>query len=247
MSKILYFDTENFPMLAHVWGLYEQNVINVVRPGYEMCFGAKWLDEKKVHCYALPDFPETYALDQRDDSALMKKLWEFLDEADIVIAHNGDKFDIKKVYARFIELGLPPPSPFISIDTLKIAKKYFKFDSNSLKSLAKAFGVQQKRETGGFDLWKNCDEGSLEDRLKWYRKMKYYCAGDIITGEAVYLKMRPFHVTHPHTGISGELSCPNCGSKNVIKRGGRRLASGGVRKQMSCNDCGAWRPYSIAK
>jgi hypothetical protein len=44
-----------------------------------------------------------------------------MDEADIICAHNGDAFDIKKINSRLITNGFKPPSPFKTIDTLKAA------------------------------------------------------------------------------------------------------------------------------
>jgi len=47
--KIILFDIETSPILAYVWGLYEQNVLNVVRPSYLLCFGWKELGKKELH------------------------------------------------------------------------------------------------------------------------------------------------------------------------------------------------------
>ena len=52
------------------------------------------------HCHL--DFPE-YQKDKTDDKALMRKLWDLMDEADIVIGHNCDSFDIKKINSRFFD------------------------------------------------------------------------------------------------------------------------------------------------
>ena len=80
----------------------------------------------------------------------------------------GDEFDIKKANARFIYHGLKPTKFYLSIDTKKVAKKYFKFDSNSLSSLGEYLGLGEKVDTGGYSLWKGC---LLGDPASW-KKMK---------------------------------------------------------------------------
>ena len=72
------------------------------------------------------------------------------DEADVVIAHNGDKFDMRKANARFGHYE--PPMPVQQVDTLKVARKYFKFESNKLGDLGEHLGLGNKEVTGGFAL-----------------------------------------------------------------------------------------------
>ena len=65
----------------------------------------------------------------RDDKRVLQSIWKLLDEADIVIGHNGDRFDLRKLNARFIDNDINPPSPFRTIDTLKVARREFAFVS----------------------------------------------------------------------------------------------------------------------
>lgn len=147
-SKILLFDIETAPIVGYTWGLWEQNVIDTKEEWYMLTFSYKWLGEKTTHVLSLPDLP-TYKLDPKNDCELVAKLWELFDEADVVIAHNGDAFDIKKANIRFIKHGFTPPTPYKSIDTKKVAKSVFKFDSNKLDNLGKFLGLGEKLETGG--------------------------------------------------------------------------------------------------
>ena len=73
-----------------------------------LSFAWKWADEKKVHCKALCDYPG-YAKNKTDDTPLIKDLWKLFDEADILIAHNGDRFDRRKANSRFLG-GRPLPT-----------------------------------------------------------------------------------------------------------------------------------------
>lgn len=235
-QKILLFDIETAPNLSYVWGQYEQNVIAHEKEWYVLCWVAKWLGDKKFITSALPDFRD-YKIDRENDFKVVKELWHLLDEAEIVIAHNGDRFDIKKMNARFAYYGLNPPSPYKTIDTYKVAKKYFSFNSNSLNDLGSHLQLGAKISTGGFSLWKGCMSGDI----KSWRKMINYNKQDVLLLEKVYLELRKWITNHPSVSIfeEKEHNCPTCGSDRIQKRGF------GVTKiskyqRFQCQECGSW-------
>ena len=238
--KILLFDIENSPNSAYVWGLWEQTISNdmVQNPWYMLCWSAKWLGEKKIYSSALVDFPKDYKKDPENDKNVLQALWKLLDEADVVIAHNAVKFDVRKSNARFIMNGITPPSPYKIVDTLQAARRYFFFTSNKLNNLGQYLGVGEKVETGGFKLWQECMRGNK----KAWKKMVRYCKNDVVLLEKIYLKLRPYISNHPNVGVyinSDDLICPKCGSKDVRKEG---FVYTNVCKyqQFSCKTCGGW-------
>lgn len=234
--RILLFDIETMANLVYVWGKYEQDVIAYKRHWYMLSFAYKWLGEKTTYCLSLPDFP-AYKKDKIDDSQLVKALWDLFNEADVVIAHNGNSFDVKKVNARFIKHKLPPPSPYQQIDTKLVAKKYLKMDSNKLDDIGDYFNIGRKINTGGFELWLGCE---ANDKNAW-KKMCDYNIQDVILLEKVYLAMLPYMTNHPNLAVMvGERSvCPNCLSKNVIKDGTYPTATMRYQK-WKCKDCLSW-------
>jgi len=241
--RILLFDIETSPLVATTWGFWETNVLWVVKDWHILCFCAKWLDEKKIISHALPDFKLFKKADD-DDKEVVLKLWKLLNEADIVIAHNGDKFDIRKANVRFLAHGLPPPSPYKKIDTLKIARQHFKFDSNKLDELGRFLGLGRKIVHTGIGLWKRCMEGDL---LAW-KTMVRYNKQDVRLLEEVYLVLRSWMPLHPNVNIlDGKWGCPVCGSDKLQKRG---YSTTRVSKfqRYHCQDCGAWsRGKPVAK
>lgn len=238
--KILLYDIETMANLAYVWGKYEQDVVAFEKEWYMLCFAYKWLGEKKTHVVSLPDF-KSYKKDKTDDKELVTELWKLFNEADIIIAHNGNSFDQKKSQARFIANGLPRPSPYKQIDTKLVAKRSFSFNSNKLDDLGKLLGCGQKLKTGGFDLWLGCASG---DKKAW-KLMTDYNKQDVILLEQVYLKLRGWDSQHPNVSLLKEntCGCPNCGSFNSQKRG-YNISKGKnsiIKKQRyMCTDCGAW-------
>lgn len=234
--RILLFDIETAPNVSYTWGKYDQNVIEFKQEWYIMSFAYKWLDEDKVVCHALPEY-KSYKKDREDDKELVKELHKLFNEADMVIAHNGDEFDIKKANARFIYHGLNPPAPYKTVDTKKIAKNNFKFNSNSLTDLGQHLGLGEKLPTGGFSLWKGCMSG---DKKSWDTMIKYN-KQDVKLLEQVYLKLRPWHKTHPNLGHFAEEkhSCPKCGSTHLQSRGLSKTLSS-IYRRFQCQGCGAW-------
>lgn len=214
--KVLLYDIETMANLAYVWGKYEQDVVAYEKEWYMLTFAYKWLEEDRTYVKSLPDY-KTWKKDRQNDKELIEDLWKLFDEADIVIAHNGNSFDQKKSNARFIFHGLPPPSPYKQIDTKLVAKRYFNFNSNKLDDLGNYLGIGRKINTGGFDLWLGCASG---DKTSW-KKMCDYNKQDVVLLEEVYLKLRGWDNQHPSVSrISGtKTNCPNCDSDKYKKRG----------------------------
>ena len=81
--------------------------MSVTNPWYMLSFAINGMGEDKIHCHALPDYP-LFKRDKENDKHLIEDLHALFDEADVLIAHNGDRFDIRKSNARFIMQGLKP-------------------------------------------------------------------------------------------------------------------------------------------
>lgn len=232
--KVLLIDIETFPIQGYVWQLWDANVLRVVEPTTICAFSAKWLGGKQT-TRALPDYPG-YRPGRRNDRALVRDLWNFLDAADIVVAHNGDRFDIKKTNSRFLVHKLKPPSPYRTVDTLTEAHKIASYDSNKLNELGKILGLGEKVKTGGADLWFDCMAG---DEKAW-RRMKRYNAKDVILLERLYKAMLPWMKNHPNVANGlGPNFCPACGSPKLQARG---TAWNKTTKyhRFQCQDCGRW-------
>lgn len=228
--KILYYDIETTPLISYTWDRYlDGPVIGVKQDWQLLCISWKWEGEK-VQVKGRIDYKD------KSDKTLTSLLWDLLNEADIVITHNGDSFDNKKAAAKFIEHGLIPPADYSSIDTCKAAKRFFKFSSNRLNELGVLLGLGKKVETGGFSLWLDCIAGIP----KAWALMKKYNKQDVLLLEKVYKKLRPYITNHPNLAhISGKPSaCPTCQSTNLQSNGVRRTKTLSYTRYR-CMDCGS--------
>lgn len=233
--RILIFDIETAPVLGYVWQPWKTNLIDIKEDWYLLSFAYKWLGEEHTHYLQKSRFPA-------DDYVLTKSLHMLLDEADIVIAHNLDKFDLRKANARFLYHGLPPVSPIMQIDTLKEAKRYFHNTYNSLNGLGELLQVGAKKQHVGFPLWLGCMEGDS----KMWDMMEEYNREDVELLERVYLKLRPYMGTpgkkgHPNLGFwnPGEATCPKCGGTELTKRGKHRTTVSEFQTYQ-CKQCGGY-------
>lgn len=240
--KVLIWDLESSPNLSYTWGVWEQNVIKVKEHRQVICVGWKWLHEKKIHCKALPDFVG-YKKNPKDNSKLVKHFYDVLCTADISIAHNGIKFDDKMMNVEFIKHGLKPPPPRKSLDTLRVSRSTFGFNSHRLNDIGEFLGIGKKVPNPGFAMWLGC----LNGEKKSWDLMKRYCKGDIILLQNWYLACRPWMKNHPDlTNYTGDWACPTCESSNVQLRGSVYLKSG-AKQRYQCKACGSWSTGKLIK
>jgi uncharacterized protein YprB with RNaseH-like and TPR domain len=234
--RTAFLDIETAPLLIAAWGMFEQNAVWVERDTYILAFSVWWSDEQKVRTYALPDYPG-YKRNKHDDKHLARDLWKILNEADLICAHNGDQFDLKKINSRLAVHGFTPPAPYKSIDTLKMARRHFKFDSNKLDNLARYLGIGRKLPNTGAALWRGCIN---DDDPKSWRIMKRYCGHDTWLLRGVYEKLKCWSPTHPDLRPYAEVDgCPTCMSVNIQRRG-VSVAKSRKYQRFQCNGCGSW-------
>ena len=161
--KILLLDIETTPLQVYTWGLWDQNIgINQIIKTTEMlCFGAKWLGQKKV----------TFKSVHHDGKqAMLEQLHQMMEEADVLVGWNSAAFDHKHINREFLENGFQPPSITKDLDLMSVVKANFQFPSNKLDYVAQKLGVGAKFKHSGFELWIGCMEG---DNKSWAEMKKY--------------------------------------------------------------------------
>ena len=236
-AKVLMFDLEVTPMLSWTYQMYDTNVLKVERHSYIMCFSYKWLGDSKVRCISQLDFPARYKLNPYDDRDVVRELWNLFDQADIIVAHNLNGFDKKVGTGRFFLLGMTPPQPYKTVDTLTIARSKFKLASNKLGDVCERLGIGTKSEETHSDLWYDCVNGNK----KSWKKMIEYCKNDTYLLEKLYLRERPYISNHPNIGLIIQRPdvCPKCGCTKMRYIDNRCNKEGPYRR-FRCNDCGGF-------
>lgn len=188
--KILFLDIETKYMLLEGWGLFNQNfsVDQIAEDWSILSYSAKYADSDEVLYSDVTEMTE---------DELLQELHDLLNEADFVIAHNGRRFDMKKIRARMITRGFKPHSPVRVIDTLEIAKKEFAFTSNKLLHLTRLLCKKnQKSDHGkfaGHSLWKEFVKGNPEA----IAEMREYNQIDVVSLQELYEILAPWSSTLP--------------------------------------------------
>lgn len=225
--KRLFFDIETSPNLGIFWSTGHKINIRpeqILAERKVLCISYKWEGEDKVH---------NLTWDGITDAHMLEEFSKIIEEADEVIAHNGDRFDIKWLRTRCLMHDIPFSTYVKTLDTLSKVKTMFNFQSNKLDYIARVLGVGGKISTGGLELWVKVmfgDEEALD-------KMVEYCNNDVVILEDVYHRIQNYIKPNTHVGVKQGKephTCPTCGSEEVELVKNVVTASGAIRRKMKC-------------
>jgi hypothetical protein len=202
---------ETAPNVAHVWGLWNQN-INIQRlitPGYILSWAASFQGSDEIQFMSIQD-------GRRE---MLEEVRGLMDEADAVVHYNGTRFDIPTLNKEFVLFDMPPPAPYHQIDLYRTVRAQFRFPSNKLEYVAGALGLGGKIKHRGYQLWIDCMEGKEDAWLE----MEEYNIQDVELLEQLYDRILPWIKNHPNVGLYNEdgssLVCPHCGGNRYQQRG----------------------------
>ncbi len=240
-AKVLIFDIETAPLRAYTWSKFQKGVSDqdIISRSFILTWSAKWLFEDEILSDRLTpkELDPVKKFKEGNDKRITKSLWKLLNEADVVIAHNLDKFDERVANTAFFRHDLKLPSSYTKVDTLKEARGRFRLESNRLDYIAtRVLGIEGKKQTER-GLWIRCMEGE-------YSALEYmdeYCQQDVRVLEDVYLALRPYMKRHPNLGLfinETNETCHKCGSSDLKKVGVRRTMLNEY-DELRCEHCGS--------
>jgi DNA polymerase elongation subunit (family B) len=228
----LFFDIETSPNIGFFWTAgYKLNITtdSIIKERAIICICYKWEEETETHAL--------YWDSKQDDKKMLYSFIKVANEADELVGHNGDKFDLAWIRTRCLFHRIDMFPTYVTIDTLKVARSKFRFNSNKLNYIAKYLGIGEKIHTE-YDLWKNIVLNKDKDAMD---KMIKYCKMDVVLLEKVFKELSIHIPPKTHYGVifgEGRSSCPECGSDEIVKNNKRVMASGLVKIQYKCKICG---------
>ena len=234
--KTLYFDIETTLAKSYHWGQWQQNlsVKQQIQESHMLSHAWAWGDGEVFSSVLTPE----EVLNQ-DDERIVYEIWSLLDNCDVVVAHNGKRFDVKKVNGYFLKYGLPKPSSYKVIDTLEIAKKHFNLPFKSLEYLAKFLNVELKQDSGGIQTWIDCDRGDPEALAT----MEFYNRGDVVTLREIHNKLRGWDNNGVNIALyndNHDTLCTHCGGDDISVITDKFAYTPQRKYQMyRCNSCKA--------
>ena len=225
----LFLDIETSPNEGYFW-----------QPGRKVSIDYRAIKKERAIicvCYKWADHKEVQALTwtRGDDAPMLRKLAKVLEQADEIVTHNGDHFDLPHIRTRCLFHGIGIMHGFNSADTLKVARYRYRFNSNRLDYLAKFLGVGGKLQNPP-DLWDRVVSGDRQALAE----MVEYCKHDVRILEGVHGKLMTFHNAHTHIGVAtggDRLTCPHCGSLRTVSHKTLTTAAGMVKRHMRCKAC----------
>ena len=221
-------------MLVKVYGLRNNVYIshkNIVKDWHLLSYAAQWEGEDTIHY-----LDQRYSPNVEDDRQLIEGLHHLLSSADIVVGHNIDSFDLKKFNTRAAKYNLPPLVQFQTHDTLKIARKFFSFSSNSLEYIAKFLNLENRKSSHGKypgdALWEACMNGDIEA----WEECKSYNEQDVRVTRELYLYLSKYDHRINLSSFYMRPTC-SCGS-SAFKKHGVRYTKSAIKQRYICLDCG---------
>ncbi|MBU2249385.1 MAG: ribonuclease H-like domain-containing protein [Gammaproteobacteria bacterium] len=202
--RILLLDIETTPLEIYAWEIGDIHVgFTQIKKDWELlCFAWKWLGEQDIHIMTRQNHTE---------KELAARLYDLLNSADVVVAHNGKSFDLKKINVKLLLYGHKRPHPYRVVDTLQISRKHFRFTSNKQDYLNKLFGGPGKVEHEGLGLWLKC----IDNNPEAWALMIAYNKRDVEDLEQDYLMLRNWDGSHPNLALyydeDAQQRCPVCG------------------------------------
>ena len=233
--SILMADIETCMIEAYIWALYKQRIQphQIKKEWSILSWSAKWLYAPNI----MSDVVTPTEAINREDKRIMTSLYDLLNQADIIVAHNLVKFDIRKINSRLLFNGFPPPLPYQMIDTLTQSRKLFAHTSHTQDYLTKTYGLNTKLPTD-YQLWIDCMHGDQEA----LDKMVEYNRGDIKGLEDYFSLILPWMRGIPNAGLymdTDETVCvkPGCGNTELTWEG-YYYATVNKYRAFRCDRCG---------
>lgn len=238
--RILVLDIEISPVVATVWGLFNQNINidNILGNSEVLCWAAKWHNEDTTY------FSSIQMTTKRK---MLREIFNMLEEADAVVSYNGKSFDLKILNKEFALQGWARPSPYKNIDMLQVVRQNFRFTSNKLGYIGPMFGLGGKAKHKGYQLWLDCMNPKSENYKESWVTMEEYNIQDVDLLDDLYTKLKGWVPNHPsHSALQNDHVCPNCGGTHLQKRG-TAITTTLSYQRWQCKGCGSWSRSKIAK
>jgi hypothetical protein len=236
--KVLVFDIETSPLSVLAWGIWDQIIpLSRIQEDWTvLAWAAKWLGDDPSKTVYMDTFDQR---NQRDDKKILKVIWKMLDEADFVLGHNSDSFDVKKLNARFIQHGMQPPSSYRRLDTKKLAKKHFAFTSNKLEYITDKLCTKYKKlkhgKFPGNSLWDEFMKRNKEAQIEMEEYNKY----DVLSLEEAFFKILPWESANLfELYYESDIPVCTCGSIDFKKNGFYYTGTSKYQKHV-CKSCGS--------
>lgn len=233
--RVMVYDIETSRVNAKVWWTGKQFVghKNLTSEPKMISVSWKWLGEDKIHALTWDK--------NHCDKAMIEKFMVEYNSADMIIGQNNDRFDNRWLNARAMKHGIHFNTFVKSFDIMKQTKRLFRLPSYSMDYITKFLNVENKQTHEGIKMWDMIQEGTKAQQKEYLQKMVDYNVGDIVSTEAMYIKLRKYMGHKVHFGVLGgkpKYTSPSDGTSNVYLYKTTCTANGTIQRIMQSNTDG---------
>lgn len=218
--KYCYWDLENSLMEGRFFRVRDENIPphRITKHSHLLSIAWAFNDEEPQSLRMTPEDVKT-----GNDLALVVKMIEVINEADVIVTYNGKRFDWGVLATRALAYGLPPLKKVAHIDLFQDTKT-FRFPSRSMQAVSMYLGLDGKIATSGGYLWEKCaDWWKREECEEALIKMEIYNRQDIEATRDLHYRLQGWGTSVNIGTIINELTddnslrCVHCGSANISK------------------------------
>ena len=233
--RVMIYDIETSRVNAKVWWTGKQYVghKNLTSEPKMISVSWKWLGEDKIHAL-------TWDKDHCDKKMVQDFMVEY-NSADMIVGQNNDRFDNRWLNARAMKHGIHFNTFIKSFDIMKQTKRLFRLPSYSMDYITKFLNVENKQTHEGIKMWDMIQEGTKAQQKEYLQKMVDYNVGDIVSTEAMYVKLRKYMGHKVHFGVLGGLpkwTSPSDGTTDVFLYRTTCTPNGTIQRIMQSNTDG---------
>lgn len=124
-----------------------------------------------------------------DDKELVKQVCKLVRDHDVIVAHNGSRFDIPMLRTRALRWRLTPLKDVKLVDPCTIAFRKFKLASNRLDRIADYAGIKAEKTPVRMSVWADAMLNGDKRAMNYIVK---HCERDIEVLSAVLEVVKPF-------------------------------------------------------
>jgi len=132
-----------------------------------------------------------------DDSAVVQAIRDELLQYDILVAHNGARYDIPFMRTRMALWGMGSFPSKKLVDPYQIARNRFRMSSNSLDSLSDLMGTKHKKTPVRGQLWM---KAAMDGDRKAMQYITDHCIIDVLILEELVDKVKDYSSVFDNRG-----------------------------------------------
>lgn len=151
--------TQGVPMRDVLASPIRVAVIDIECSGLDASFGrvlcgvTRLFSPDEVRVRRADEYDEWNTGRRGSDAKLVEAILRDVEEADIILGHNATAYDLPFLRTRALIHGLPPVHPKKIIDPVLLARKTFRFHSNSLDSISMMIGTSESKTRLNPRIW----------------------------------------------------------------------------------------------